>query len=91
MPVTDPTRRQENGRVGNNQALLATKTGEAIQFFIEKGLPAEMIDLLQQAQPLMADAGKKILAVQNSAALPVQEKALNRIIEVEKLFMKSDR
>ncbi len=88
LPVDNPIRKQENERVAKNQAELAKKTDEVVQEFINEGFPAEIIDLLQQAKPPMEDAGKKILAAQNPEALPPQQQALNKIVEVEKFFRK---
>ncbi|MEI9998686.1 MAG: hypothetical protein WDO13_05725 [Verrucomicrobiota bacterium] len=88
LPPNHPVRLAENKRVGENQAELAKKTGEVVQEFINEGLPTGMIDLLQQAEPQMEDAGKKILATQNAAALPPQQKALDLIVQVEKFFVK---
>ena len=88
LAVTDPVRVKENDRVGKNQGDLSAKTEEVVQNFIQAGYPAEMIDLLRQAEAPMDDASKKILATQNVAAIPPQEKALNLIVEVEKFFHK---
>jgi hypothetical protein len=89
LPPGNPVRSAESSRVGKNEAALAEKTDEIVQSFIQSGYPAEIIDLLQQAGPLMADASKKILAAQNAQALPVQEKALNLIVQTEKFFQKT--
>ena len=88
LPVTDPVRMKENDRVGKNQGELSAKTQEVVQVFTQEGLPADIIDLLSQAAPSMDDAAKKILANQNSQALPPQQKALSFIIQVEKFFRK---
>ena len=88
LPVTDPVRMKENTRVGKDQGELSAKTEEVVQAFIQGGDPAEVIDLLQQAEAPMTDASKKILANQNTQALPPQEKALSLIVEVEKYFRK---
>ncbi len=87
LPVTDPLRMKENDRVGQNQGLLSSKTEEIVQDFIQLGAPAPIIDLLRQAEPPMDDASKKILAIQNAAALPPQGKALDFIIQVEKFII----
>jgi len=52
---------------------------------IQDGLPAEIVNLLSQAQPLMADAAGKIRATANEPAVPSQGKALGLITEIEKL------
>jgi len=88
LAVTDPKWVKENDRVGKNEGDLSAKTEEVVQAFIQSGYPAEMIDLLRQAEEPMTDASKKILATQNVAALPPQQKALSLIIEVEKFFRK---
>lgn len=89
VPPDNPVRMAENTRVGKDQTELAAKTGEVIQAFIAEGVSADIISLLQQAGPFMSDAGKKILATQNSAATPPQEKALDYIVQVEKYFVKA--
>jgi len=88
LAVTDPVRMKENDRVGKNQGELAGKTDEVIQFFTEAGAPANIIDLLRQAQPLMTEASKNILANKNAEALPPQGKALDLIIQIEKFIEK---
>jgi len=88
IPATDPVRMKENERIGKNQGELSAKTEEIIQAFIQQSAPPQVIDLLRQAEPPMDDAAKKILATQNSEALPPQQKALSLIIEVEKFFIK---
>lgn len=80
--------KKENTHVGGEQGVLEQKTGEVIQKLIEGGLPAEIIDLLSQARPLMATAAEKIRATQNQPALAPQGKALGYITEVEKFFVK---
>jgi hypothetical protein len=89
LPPGNPVRSAENDRVGKNEAALAGKTDEIVQAFIQSCYPAEIVDLLQQAGPLMADASGRILAAQNAEALPVQEKALNLIVQTEKFFQKT--
>ncbi len=80
--------RIENARVGNEQGILGQKTGEVIQRFIQLGVPAEIVNLISQAKPLMADSSEKILAAQNQPAVRPQGKALGLITEVEKFFIK---
>ena len=89
LPPDNPVRVAENTRVGNDQTELAKKTDEVVQAFIDEGISPKIIDLLKQAEPYMSDAGKKILATQNAAALPPQEKALDYIIQVEKYVIKA--
>jgi hypothetical protein len=88
LAVTDPAWRQENDRVGKNQGELSAKTEEVVQACIVAGDSPAIVDLLRQAEPLMDDASKKILATQNSLALPPQGKALSLIIAVEKFVIK---
>lgn len=88
LPAANPVLARENERVGKNEAALAAKTEEVVQAFIQGGVEADIIDLLKQAEPLMDDASKKILATQNSQALPLQEKALNLIVQTEKFVQK---
>ncbi|MEO7934532.1 MAG: hypothetical protein ABIT76_15390 [Chthoniobacterales bacterium] len=84
----NPGWRKENTRVGTDQAALDTKTGEVIQQLIELGAPAEIVHLITQTRPFMADAAKKITATQNQPAQVPQGKALGLITEVEKFFVK---
>jgi hypothetical protein len=88
LAVTDPVRAKENDRVGQNQGDLSKKTEEVAQALTEAGLNPQSIDLLRQAEPLMDDASKKILATQNTEALPPQGKALDLIIQLEKYIEK---
>jgi hypothetical protein len=88
LPVTNPVRAKENDRVGKNQGDLSAKTEEVVQAFILGGAPADMIDLLRQAEPFMSDASQKILATKNQEAVAPQQKALSLIVEVEKFFHK---
>ncbi len=88
LPITDPVRMKENERVGKNQGELSAKVREVVQAFMQEGVSADIIDLLSQAGPPMDNASKKILANQNSQALPPQQKALSFIIQVEKFFRK---
>ncbi len=78
----------ENERVASDQTKLAPKTEEAIEFFISKGMPAVVIDLLKQAVPRMAAAGEAIGKKENAGATPDQGKALALITECEKVFVK---
>jgi hypothetical protein len=89
LDASNPVRKEENDRVGKNQVELAGKADEIIQLFITEGYPAAMVDLMQKTKPKMEEAGKKILATQNAAALLPQQEALNDIIEVEKFFHKA--
>ena len=64
--------KKENERVGKEQGVLEQRTGEVIQKLIQNGLPAEIVNLISQAQPLMADAVTKIQAAANQPALAPQ-------------------
>lgn len=88
IAVTDPAWVKENERVGKNQGDLSSKTEEVVQFFIQKGVQAEIVDLVRQAEVPMSDASKKILTVKNNDALPFQQKALSLLVEAEKYFIK---
>jgi len=88
LPLTDPVRVKENDRVGKNQEELSAKTQEVVQEFTQEGVSPDIIDLLTQAEAPMDEAAKKILANQNSQALPPQQKALGYIVQVEKFFHK---
>jgi hypothetical protein len=81
---TDPARLQEDARVGREQAALSAQTAEIAKALNDEHLPASTLDPLHQAEPLMDDSGKKILAAQNSAAADSQQKALSLIGEAEK-------
>ncbi|MEA3188929.1 MAG: hypothetical protein QOD99_2759 [Chthoniobacter sp.] len=83
-----PDWQNENGRVGEQQSVLETKTGEAIDSFVQLGMPAEMVNLLTQAKPLMNVAAGKIKTQENEPALAPQGKALGLITEMEKYFIK---
>ena len=78
----------ENKRVGGEQTVLETKTGQTVQALTEEGMPAEILDLLAQAQPLMTDAAGKIAAKENTPALPPQGKSLAFLTDTEKFIKK---
>lgn len=79
---------KENKRVGGEQTVLESKSGEIIQKLITDGAPAEIVNLLEQARPLIGDAARKIAAEQNQQACPTQGKALGLITEAEKFSIK---
>lgn len=85
---TDAAWKDENIRVGREQGLLGNKTQEVIDNFIAGGVPAEIVNLLTQAKPQMADAAQKIQAAQNQPAFTPQGKALALITQIEKLMVK---
>lgn len=79
---------KENSRVASDQGVLVEKSQEVIQRFIADGMPAEIVNLLTQAHPLMGEARDKIMARENIAALAPQNRALAAITEIEKYFVK---
>jgi hypothetical protein len=81
--------RQENSRVGGDQNQLATRTDEVITLMTTNNYPAPILDLVRQSQPLMTDAGGKILKTENQPALEPQGKALSHLTEVEKYLISS--
>lgn len=76
----------ENERVGGEQEQLAAKTKDVVNLLTTNGTSQNIIDLVEQAQPLMASAAKKIQATDNQPALAAQGKALALITEVEKFL-----
>ena len=84
----NPAWKKENARVGDEQAALGAKADEIIAQFIQKGVPANIVDLLQQSRALMADAAGKINDTKNTEALATQGKSLGLITEIEKYFIK---
>jgi hypothetical protein len=74
----------ENTRVGTDQNDLATRTEELIQLMGGNNYPSPILDLVRQSQPLMTEAGGKILKTENQPALAPQGKALGYLTEVEK-------
>ncbi|HWB58577.1 MAG TPA: hypothetical protein VG733_03755 [Chthoniobacteraceae bacterium] len=79
---------KEDQRVGSEQGVLETKTSGISQQLTDAGAPAEIIDLLTQAQPLMTDASTKITAKDNEPALTPQGKSLALITSIEKYIRK---
>ena len=84
VPPTDPARTSETARVGNEQTELAKRTDDIAKALADEHQPSATTDQLHQAEPLMDDSGKKILATQNDAAAETQQQALNLIIQSEK-------
>ncbi|XHR30660.1 MAG: hypothetical protein ACFUZC_08870 [Chthoniobacteraceae bacterium] len=85
---TDPVWQRENGRVGEDQSVLADKVQKGLPVLIELQVDAEVIDLLTQAEPLMRTAATAIKGTENGKAIPDQEHALALITEAQKHFMK---
>jgi hypothetical protein len=86
---SDATWKSENARVGREQEVLGKKTQDVIDRMISEGAPAEVVNLLAQAKPPMADAAQKIANAANESALAPQGKALGLITELEKFVVKS--
>jgi hypothetical protein len=84
-----PEWQQENTRVGNDQNQLAVKTEELIALMSQNNYPNPILDLVRQSQPLMTDAGGKIVKLENQPALAPQGKALGYLTEVEKYLQHS--
>lgn len=84
----DPDWLKEDQRVGSEQGVLETKAGAFSQQLTDMGAPAEVVDLLNQARPLMTDASAKITAKNNDAALPPQGKSLALLTSIEKYVRK---
>ena len=84
----DPGWLKEDQRVGSEQGVLETKTDGLSQQLTDAGAPAEIIDLLSQARPLMTDASAKITAKDNEPALSPQGKSLALITSIEKYVRK---
>jgi hypothetical protein len=83
--------KDENQQVGADQKMLADKTGEVISMMASNGAPEEIVSLIRQARPEMADAAQKISATENEPALAPQGKALALITQVEQYLAKSVR
>lgn len=81
--------RDANSRVGNDQNQLAGHTDEVITLMTSNNYPEQILSLVRQSQPLMADAGAKIVKQENQPALPPQGQALGYLTEVEKYLKNS--
>jgi hypothetical protein len=84
LQPNDPARAQEDHRVGKEQAELSSQTEQIAKTLADEHFSASTTDPLHQAEPLMDDSGKKILANQNETAASTQQQALNLIIRGEK-------
>lgn len=89
VPHASSEWQKENKRVGDEQTTLDTKAGEIIQKLILDGAPPEIVNLLEQARPLIGEAAAKIAAEQNQQAAPPQGKALGLITSAEKFSIKA--
>jgi len=83
--------KDENQRVGGDQKTIAEKTGEVITLLASDGAPEEILGLIRQAKPEIADAAQKISVAENEPALAPQGKALALITQVEQYLGKSVR
>ena len=81
--------RDENSRVGNQQNQLASHTAEVITMMTTNHYPEQILGLVRQSQPLMKDAGGKIVRQENQPALVPQGQALAYLTEVEKYLKNS--
>ena len=81
--------RDENSRVGGEQNQLASRTEEVIALMTTNHYPEQILGLVRQAQPLMKDAGGKIVRQENQPALQPQGQALAYLTEVEKYLKNS--
>ena len=81
--------REENSRVGGDQHQLAAKTEEVIMLMTTNNYPEQILGLVRQSQPLMTDAGGKIIKEKNQPALEPQGQALGYLTEVEKYLKHS--
>jgi hypothetical protein len=89
LAVDNPLRREENDRVGHEQAELAAAARAMISALEEQSLPTDMVDLLTQASPLMEEAARLILKPDNAAAATGQERALGLLTKLEKNLIKA--
>ncbi len=78
----------QNSRVGGEQNQLAGRTDEVITLMTTNHYPEQILSLVRQSQPLMTDAGGKIVRQENQPALAPQGQALGYLTEVEK-YLKS--
>ncbi len=85
----NPEWRDQNSRVGGDQNQLAARTGEVVEMMRTNHYPGQFLALVRESQPLMADAGGKIVKKQNQPALQPQAEALARLTEVEKYLQNS--
>jgi hypothetical protein len=81
--------RDANSRVSSEQTELAGRTGDVINLMATNHYPDQILGLVRESQPLMADAGAKIGRQENEPALPPQGEALGHLTEVEKYLLNS--
>ena len=79
----------QNTRVGGDQNQLADHTGEVLELMRTNHYPEQILGLVRQSQPLMSDAGAKIVRQENQPALQPQGQALGYLTEVEKYLKNS--
>lgn len=80
---------ENNSRVGGDQNQLASRTDEVIELMTTNNYPEQILGLVRQSKPLMADAGGKILRKENQPALQPQGQALGYLTEVERYLKNS--
>jgi hypothetical protein len=81
----------QNSRVGGEQNQLAGRTEDVIVLMTTNNYPPQILSLVRQSRPLMADAGGKIVRQENQPALAPQGQALGYLTEVEKYLKNSIR
>ena len=79
----------QNSRVGSEQNQLAGRAEEVIVLMTTNNYPQQILSLVRQSHPLMADAGGKIVRQENQPALEPQGQALGYLTEVEKYLKNS--
>jgi hypothetical protein len=79
----------QNTRVGGEQNQLAGRTDEVIELMTTNHYPDQILSLVRESQPLMTDAGGKIVRQENQPALQPQGQALGYLTEVEKYLKNS--
>lgn len=88
LPPSDPVIVKETSATGDQQDLIAGKTHELYQLWVEKEFPAEIIDHIQQAEQAMHLAVDTIRKPALPEARPHQQKALGELVAATKTLMK---
>jgi hypothetical protein len=79
----------QNSRVGSEQNQLASRTADVIEMMRTNHYPDPILSLVRASQPLMSDAGAKIMQKENQSAFQPQGQALAYLTEVEKYLRNS--
>ena len=79
----------QNTRVGGEQNQLAGRTDEVVELMRTNHYPNQILSLVRESQPLMTEAGAKIVRQENQPALQPQGQALGYLTEVEKYLKNS--